>query len=119
MDAAVKYIGALASGPDMASRMVNIGYDAQSKLISAAAQFYNARISAAEVTSKIGQFNVGTEVDVAKANQASELKLIEDRLRALLAECQALAQMATSLFNNLQTGASTAYSSSGTWTGSE
>ncbi|MDR0363280.1 MAG: hypothetical protein LBJ46_11450 [Planctomycetota bacterium] len=112
MDSAVKYIGALASGPDMASRLVNIGYDAQSKLISAAASFYNARINAAETVAKIGQFNVSTDLEVAKANQASELALIEARLRALLAECQALAQMATSLFNNLHAGSSSSYNTS-------
>jgi hypothetical protein len=109
MDAAVKYITALASGPEMASRLVNIGYDAQSKLISAAAAFYNARSNAAETVAKIEQFNVGTALDAAKANQASELKLIEDRLRALLAECQALAQQATSLFNNLHAQAGSSY----------
>ena len=40
MTSAVAYIQALASGPDMASRLVGIGYDAQSKLISSASQFY-------------------------------------------------------------------------------
>lgn len=113
MDSAIKYITALASGPDMASKLVNVGYDAQSKLISAASQFYNSRTAAAEVVSKVNQFNVGTALEAASKNQAAELTLIEDRLKALLTECQALAQMATSLFNNVHAsaGANTSVSS--------
>ena len=109
MDSAIKYITALASGPEMASRLVGIGYDAQSKLISAASQFYNSRIAAAEVTAKVQQFNVSTGLEAASKNQAAELTLIEDRLKALLTECQALAQMATSMYNNLHASAGMGY----------
>ena len=114
MGAAVDYIKALASGPDIASRLVNVGYDAQSKLISAASQFYNSRISAAEVASKVQQFNVSTGLEAATKNQAAELTMVEDKLKALLMECQALAQMATSLFNNVHASAGTSYSVNGT-----
>lgn len=98
---AVAYIGALASGPDVASRLVNIGYDAQSKLISSAAQFYNADAQAKEVISKVNQYNNSTALEAAVKNQVSELAMIESKLKALLAEAQALAQMSTSLFNNV------------------
>ena len=101
MTSAVAYIQALASGPDMASRLVGIGYDAQSKLISSASQFYNSRIAAAEMANKVGQFNKGLELEAAGKNQAADLSLIEDKIKALLTETQAIAQMATSLFNNL------------------
>ena len=37
----------------------------------------------------------------ASKNQAAELALIEDRLKALLTECKALAKIATALFNNV------------------
>ena len=114
MDSAIKYITALASGPEMASRLVGIGYDAQSKLISAASQFYNSRIAAAETVAKVQQFNVSTGLEAASKNQAAELALIEDRLKALLTECQALAQMATALFNNVHASAGTSYGVSGT-----
>ena len=114
MDSAIKYISALASGPEMASRLVGIGYDAQSKLISAASQFYNSRIAAAETVAKVQQFNVSTGLEAASKNQAAELALIEDRLKALLTECQALAQMATSLFNNVHASAGTSYNVNGT-----
>lgn len=101
MDAAVKYITALASGPEMASKVVGIGYDAQSKLISAAAAFYNARTQAAETISKADQFNKATALDAAVKNQLSDTALIEDKIKALISEAQAIAQMATSLFNNV------------------
>lgn len=113
MGAAVEYIKAIAS-PDSMSQLVNVGYDAQSKLISAASQFYNSRTAVAELTAKVSQFNVSTALDVAVKNQASDLALIEDRLKALLSECQLLAQMATSLFNNVHASAGTSYSVNGT-----
>ena len=101
MTSAVAYIQALASGPEMASRLVGVGYDAQSKLISSASQFYNSRIAVAEMTNKVEQFNKGLSLEAAGKNQAADLSLIEDKIKALLTETQAIAQMATSLFNNL------------------
>ena len=101
MDSAVKYISALASGPDMASKLVGVGYDAQSKLISSAAQFYGARTQAAETMSKVAQYNNSTALEAAVKNQAADLTLIEDKLKALLTEAQGIAQMSTALFNNL------------------
>lgn len=114
MSSALDYIKALASGPDMASRLVNVGYDAQSKLISSVSQYYNSRISAAELTSRVRQYNVGAAMEAASKNQAADLSLIDDRLKALLTECQAIAQMATALFNNVHASAGTSYSVNGT-----
>ena len=101
MQAAVDYIKALASGPDMASRMSNVGYDAQSKLITSAAQMYNARSNAAETISKVTQYNNSTALEAAVKNQMSDLAIIENRVKALLSEAQSIAQMTTALFNNL------------------
>jgi hypothetical protein len=112
MNDAIEYVKAIASAPEMASRLVGIGYDAQSKLISAASQFYSARTDVQKLISSVGEFNVTTGLEVASKNQAADLTLIEDRLKALLTECQAIAQMATSLFNNLHASAGTSYSAS-------
>ncbi|SBT10697.1 hypothetical protein PROAA_610057 [Candidatus Propionivibrio aalborgensis] len=114
LGASVEYIKALASGPDVSSRVVGIGYDAQSKLISSASQFYGARIDAAKLTYAADQFNAQSTQSAAEKNQMSDLTLIEDRLKALLTEAQALAQMATSLFNNVHAAAGTSYSVNGT-----
>ena len=105
MDSAIKYISALASAPDISSKLVGIGYDAQSKLISAAADFYRADAGAKEVVAKVAQFNTSTALEADVKNQMSNLTLIEDKLKALLAEAQALAQMSTSLFNNVHVSA--------------
>lgn len=106
MASAVEYVKALASGPEMASRLVGIGYDAQSKLISSAAQFYNARTQAKEAVAKVQQFNVTADIERQVKNQAVDLALVESKLKALLSEAQGIAQMATALFNNLQAQAS-------------
>jgi len=106
MNAAVEYIKALASGPDMASRLVNVGYDAQSKLIAAASSFYNARIDAAKTMNSVAQYNNTVALEAATKNQSAELAMISEKVKALLAEAQAIAQMATSLFNNVNAGVS-------------
>lgn len=120
MSSAIDYIKALASGPDMASRLVGVGYDAQSKLITSAAAFMNARTGAAELVSKVNQYNNSLTFEAATKNQAAELTMIEDKLKGLLAEAQAIAQMTTALMNNLHTSASVAAngSSGGTLTAS-
>ena len=66
----------------------------------------NARTQAQEVMSKVAQYNNSTELDAAAKNQMSDLTLIEDRLKAMLAEAQAIAQMTTAMFNNLNVQAS-------------
>lgn len=114
MDSAIKYISALASGPDMASKVLGVGYDAQSKLISSASSFYNSRIQAAELTSKVAQYNNSATFDAAVKNQGADLQIIEDKLKGLLAEAQSLAQMTTALYNNVHAGASVNTSSGST-----
>ncbi len=112
MNAAVEYIKALAAGPDTASRVVGVGYDAQSKLISSAASFFNARTDAARLVAQSDQFNVTSKLTAAEKNQLVDTTLVEARLKVLLTEAQAIAQMATSMFNNLHASASTSYSGS-------
>lgn len=112
MATAVDYIKALASGPDMASRVVNVGYDAQSKLISAASQFYNSRIAAAELTSKINQFNVSSALQASEKNQSADITMIQTKIETLLTEAKALAQMSASMYNNLHASAGVSYSGS-------
>lgn len=114
MGSAVEYIKALASGPEMASRLVGVGYDAQSKLISSAATFYGARTDAAKLVAQVDQFNATSKLSADEKNQSVDMKLVEERLKALLVEAQALAQMASSMFNNLHASAGTSYGVNGT-----
>ena len=105
IDSSIKYIGALIAGPEVASRLVGIGYDAQSKLISAASDFYRADTQAAEMSSKVAQYNNSITLEAATKNQAADISMIEDKLRALLAEAESIARMSTSMYNNLHANA--------------
>lgn len=106
MSDALDYIKALTSAPDIASRMVGVGYDAQSKLISSAAQFYGADTNAKEMMSKVDQFNSTLSLEASSKNQAADMGLLDDKIKALLAEAQSIAQMASALFNNLHASVS-------------
>jgi hypothetical protein len=101
MKSVVDYVKTVAMGPEIASRLVPIGYDAQSKLISAVSQYYNARTGAAELTYKGTQKNAELTQDTNTQNLKSEMATVEHWVKALLVEAQALSQMATALFNNI------------------
>lgn len=107
--AALDYIKTLASAPDASGKVVGIGYDAQSKLISAASGFLGARTDVEKLVSSVAEFNVTTAQNVKEKNQVADLTMIEDRLKALLMECQTFAQVATSMFNNLHASSGTSY----------
>ena len=104
MDSAIKYISALASGPEMASKLVGVGYDAQSKLISSAATFLNARTQAAETVAKVAQYNNSVQLEADAKNQAADMQMVENKLKALLADCEAMSRIIASLYNNLHVG---------------
>lgn len=106
MASAVDYIKTLASAPEMSSRLVNIGYDAQSKMISSAAQFYGAQVNAAEMVNKVAEFNVSSKLSADEKNQMVDMSMVDAKLKALLSEAQSIAQMATSMFNNLHASVS-------------
>jgi hypothetical protein len=114
MSSAVQYVTALASGPDMASKVVGLGYDAQSKLISSAASYYNARTESKRLTSQVEQFNVTTKLQKDEKNQAVDTMIVEERIKALMAEAQTLGQMAASMFNNLHASTGSSYGVNGT-----
>ncbi len=101
MDSAIKYISALASGQDIASKVIGVGYDAQSKLISSAATFYNARTQAAETMSKVAQYNNSTQLEADAKNQMADLQMVENKLKALLTDCEVIGRAMTALYNNL------------------
>ena len=113
MNAALDYIKALMSSPDLAARMTGVGYDAQSKLISAVTGFYGARIDANKLVKQAEQFNVTTKLHKDEKNLNVDVMMVEEKVKVLLSEAQAIAQMATALFNNLHasSGVSTTRSS--------
>lgn len=106
MKDAVDYVKALASAPEMTSRLTNIGYDAQSKLISSVSQYYNARTQAKELTFKGNSVNTQNEQGASIENLKASLFAMEQTIKAMLSEVQALAQLAVSNFNNAHIQAS-------------
>lgn len=101
--AALEYVKTLVVAPSESNKVAN----QQSALIAAAADFYRADIAAAELTSKVAQFNNTLTVDVAGKNQASELAIVGEKIKTLLAEAQYLATSAAALFNNLNVSVGT------------
>jgi len=101
MQSALDYIKSLVAGPDYASRLVGVGYDAQSKLIDAAGKFLSVRTEVAALISKAEQFNVTAAIDANAKNQTAFLGLVDIKGKALLSEVDMVGRAATSLFNNL------------------
>ena len=105
MGAVMDYLKALASGQDVASRFIGVGYDAQSKLISAAADFYRADATAKEMMSKVQQYNNSTTLESDVKNQAAKVTLTVEKANALMKEIQIIGQQATAMLNNLHANA--------------
>lgn len=112
MAAALDYVKTLAFGMDMASKVVSGGYDAQSRLISAAAAFFNARTAAKDLEFKGDQVNAQLAQEAGKSNLQSALSTVEMRLKSLQQEADLLGRMAQALYNNLHAsaGASASFS---------
>lgn len=114
MGYALDYAKVMSAGQSTAASVIGIGIDAQSKLIGAVSSYYNARIDAAKTLNQARQFDANLYQDASIKNQMADLTLIEDRVKVLMAELQAIAQMATSLFNNIHASAGSTYAVNGT-----
>ncbi len=106
LSASAEYIKAVASAADVASRTVNIGYDAQSKLISAVSSFFGARIEAEKLAYSARQYNSQAAQSAALENLKSALAVIDARQKAILSDANTTAHTAASLFNNAHVQAS-------------
>ena len=107
LGASLDYIKAMAIDPEMAAKVIGIGIDSKSKLISAASQFYEADIRAKEMVSKVGQFNASASLEAATKNQAADLSVLSEKVKVLVSRCQTLASEAASLFNNIHASVGT------------
>ena len=74
MTSAIDYIKALATAPDVTSRLVGVGYDAQSKMVGAASQFLGARTEVAKVLNQVSQFNASTSLEQQAKNAGFKLE---------------------------------------------
>ena len=114
MASALDYIKSLATASPAASQVVGSGYEAQSRLISAASSYYGARTSAAELATRNEQFNVANALQAAEKNQVSSLTMLGKKLDAILGESDVLGRIAQSLFANLHSSSGTHYGVNGT-----
>jgi len=105
MAAAGDYIKSLTSAMDVSSRMMGVGYDAQARLISAAAAFFNARIEAEKL--QVGVENMRSQdiIERGKLKAQIEAQKMDTRVKVMMQDAQVTGQAATSLFNNMHVSA--------------
>lgn len=105
IDAAARYIGALTTGLDVYSKAVVVQQDAQAKLISAASDFFRARIALEELKYKAE----ATEAELQdKAKQRAHEQFVElnkEAVSAVVDGARNLATQAAAALNALHTGA--------------
>lgn len=101
ISAAGDYIRALATAPDIASKMSTQSADAQARLISAVAGYYNARTGAAELAAKVDMFNADNAVKAALANQSTDADYTRLRVDATVAAANSVGQQAAAALNGL------------------
>lgn len=101
MASALDYVKTMAFGIDAASKVVDGAHGAQSRLISAAAAFFNARTQAKALEFKGSEINAQFEQEGAKANLQSALATVDARLKSLLQEAEIIGRLANALCNNL------------------
>jgi len=99
--AAGDYIRALAVAPNIASSLSTQSADAQARLISAAASFYNARTSAMEAGVRRDSINAGNSLDAAKTVAGLEADYSKQRVQAAISAAESLGQQAAAALNGL------------------
>ena len=107
--AAQDYIVAMVQAEGVGEQITGVAYEAQTRMINAAAGFFSQRITAADLALKLSHSAKSLTLEADKANQAADIKPIEFRLEALLSEIKALATMVTALMNNVRAGGSSSY----------
>lgn len=101
LGAAGDYIKALAAAPDVASRMSSQSADAQARLISAAASFFNARTGAKELVLKAQLANQETGLRAADMIIDSNNAMTDMRVRAVIAAAESLGKQAAAALNGI------------------
>ena len=97
--AAGDYIRALSVAPNLASSLSTESSGAQARLISAAASFYNARISAAELAQRRNIAEAEIELKAAVASGDNATKYVMAKVDAAVGVAQSLGQQASAALN--------------------
>lgn len=101
MEAASKYIAAIATGPSAAGQIVPSITDSQSKLISAASQYYNSRIAVQELRLKSGQIPAQWYQDANLKNGDLQMEYVKTRVQAATEGARVAGTMAAAALNAL------------------
>ena len=101
MGAACEYVKALSIGPNSAMGVIPSVTDSQAKLISAAADYYRARISVDELRLKAAQPNAEYQQQANAKNADWIMEEIKTRVQAAVAAAQSLGTQAASALNSL------------------
>lgn len=99
--AAGDYIRALASAPDVASRLSTQAADAQARLISAAASFFNARTGAKELVLRAQLANQDTGLKTADMLIDNNTAFTDMRVRAVVAAAESAGKQAAAALNGI------------------
>lgn len=101
LSAAGDYIRALAVAPNIAASMSTQSADAQARLISAAAGFFNARISAKELILKSQLANQSTQLQAANMIVDNAAQYADLRVKAVLAVTDNIGRQAAAALNGI------------------
>lgn len=106
--ASTQILSARANVADTQVKAAVANAEVKTRLMAAASQIYESRIRAAQVDAGVAQHNNSIAFEASAKNQMSDLTLIEDKLKAMLAEAQSIAQVCAAFVNNLHVSASLA-----------
>lgn len=109
LDAARDYIGAMASGIAQTGQVLPSVTDSQSRLITAASSYYNARISAEDLRLRSVAPNAEYQQQANAKNLDAELQLIRNKIDAAIAAAEALARQAAAMLNALNVSTSSSW----------
>lgn len=101
MTTAGDYIKALASSITVAQNLAVTQADAQNGLINAAANFYRARIEAKDLLLKKDKVNSDYEQEEERVEYEGDVKLVSEKVNALVAGANSVAHQAAAALNNL------------------
>ncbi|VUZ24091.1 Uncharacterised protein [uncultured Comamonas sp.] len=112
MDAARNYMAALAGTAGTPAQLLPSVTDSQSRLISAASDYYRSRITAKELELKAAMPNAEYQQQANVKNQDAQMQTIRNQVDVAIEAAKALSTQVSALLNALHTSASISGSSS-------
>ena len=112
MDAAKNYMAALAGTAGTPAQLLPSVTDSQSRLISAASDYYRSRITAKELELKAVMPNAEFQQQANSKNQDAQMQTIRNKVDVAIEAAKALSTQISALLNALHTSASVSGGSS-------